>query len=77
MSLAVRRIGPRDGAESDGRPMTPKEAADYLRVSIRALYRLPIPCHVLSQRRRLYSRRVIADFLEECLCDPGKKRASS
>jgi hypothetical protein len=76
MSLAVRRIGPRDGAESDARPMTPKEAADYLRISVRALHRLPIPCHLLSQRRRLYTKRILDDFLEETLCDPGKKRAT-
>ena len=73
MNLAVRASGERPAE----RPLTPREAADYLRMSVRALYRMPIPCHVLSQRRRLYSRSVLDSYLEECLCDPNKKRATA
>lgn len=72
MSLAVR-----SGDRSVERPLTSQEAAEHLRVSVRTLYRLPIPCHVLSPRRRLYSRSILDRYLEECLCDPDKKRAAS
>jgi hypothetical protein len=73
VSLAVRGTGER----ATERPLTPHEAAEYLRTSVRALYRLPIPCHVLSPRRRLYSRSILDRYLEECISDPEKTRAAS
>jgi hypothetical protein len=76
MTMAVRRNHTLDGAGNDERPLTPQEAADFLRTSVRSLYRLPIPCHQVGPRRRLYSKRILAEFLEDCLLDPDKKHAA-
>lgn len=47
--------------------LTPKEAADALRCSVRKIKGLPIPIVRLG-RNRLYDRKDIARYIEACKC---------
>jgi hypothetical protein len=64
----------RERASSDHeRPWTPTEAAAYLSVNVRTLYRLPIPCVIFGARTRRYLPSIIRQFMEDHLNDPTKR----
>lgn len=56
--------------EPDERAWSAKEAAAFLSISTKTLYRLPIPCVIVGRRTRRYLRSTILRYMEEYAVAP-------